>query len=196
MRQAVIERRTRETEIHLEVGLDGQGRFELATGIPFLDHMLSHVALHGRLDLTVRASGDLQVDDHHTVEDIGICFGQALRTALGDKRGIARYANQIVPMDESLVLMALDLSGRPVLVYDVPFPQPTIGSFHAELVREFLQAVANHGGLCLHIRLLHGQNAHHIAEAVFKALGRCLREAARLDPSLADAAPSTKGLLE
>lgn len=196
MRQAVVDRKTRETCIHLELVLDGEGRHELASGVPFLDHMLSHVALHGGFDLSVQASGDTEVDDHHTVEDIGICLGQALRSALGDKAGITRYGHQVLPMDEALVLMAADLSGRPMLIYDVEFPQPTIGLFHVELVREFLQAVSSQSGLCLHVRLLHGVNAHHIAEAVFKALGRCLREAVRIDPSRAGTTPSTKGMLE
>jgi imidazoleglycerol-phosphate dehydratase len=196
MRQATIDRRTKETDVHLQLTLDGQGQHELATGVPFFDHMLSHVAVHGGLDLVVKARGDTQVDDHHTVEDIGICFGQALRQALGDKRGITRYGHQITPMDESLVLMAIDVSGRPVLVYDVTFPEPTIGTFHAELVREFLQAVTSQAGIALHVTLLHGQNAHHIAEAVFKGLGRCLGEAAKVRPDRADQVPSTKGMLE
>ncbi len=196
MRQATIDRRTKETDVHLQLTLDGQGQHDLATGVPFLDHMLSHVAVHGGLDLVIAARGDTQVDDHHTVEDIGICFGQALRQALGDKRGIARYGHQITPMDESLVLTAIDISGRPILAYDVAFPQPTIGSFHAELVREFLQAATSQAGIALHVTLLHGQNAHHIAEAVFKGLGRCLGEAVKVQADRADRVPSTKGTLE
>ena len=182
--------------MHLELTLDGQGRHELSTGVPFFDHMLSHVAVHGGLDLMVAAKGDTEVDDHHTVEDIGICFGQALRQSLGDKRGITRYGHQITPMDESLVLTAIDISGRPVLVYDVAFPEPTIGAFHVELVREFLQAVVSQAGIALHVKLLHGQNAHHIAEAVFKSLGRCLGEAVRVRADRPDQVPSTKGMLE
>ena len=196
MRQAAIDRQTKETEVHLKLDLDGQGRYELDTGVSFLDHLLSHLAVHGSIDLSIEATGDIEVDDHHTVEDIGICFGQALREALGDKRGILRYAHQILPMDETLVLAALDISGRSMLVYDVPFPQPTIGRFHTELVREFLQAVAMNGGICLHVKLLDGLNAHHIAEAVFKAVGRCLGEAVRIDPHKADVVPSTKGTIE
>jgi imidazoleglycerol-phosphate dehydratase len=196
MRQATIDRRTKETDVHLQLTLEGQGEYELSTGVPFFDHMLSHVAAHGGLDLVVTAKGDIQVDDHHTVEDTGICFGQALRQALGDKRGIARYGHQITPMDESLVLMAIDLSGRPVMVYDVAFPEPTIGLFHVELVREFLQAMTSQAGIALHVKLLHGQNAHHIAEAVFKALGRCLGEAVKVQPNRSDRVPSTKGTLE
>jgi len=196
MRQATIDRRTKETDVHLELALDGQGRYELSTGVPFFDHMLSHVAVHGGLDLVVAAKGDTEVDDHHTVEDIGICLGRALRQALGDKRGITRYGHQITPMDESLVLTAIDISGRPVLVYDVAFPEPTSGAFHVELVREFLQAVVSQAGIALHVKLLHGQNAHHIAEAVFKSLGRCLGEAVRLRADRPDQVPSTKGMLE
>jgi len=205
MRCAVIERRTKETDIRLELGLDtqgqapahdAQGQVEVDTGIPFLNHMLSHVAMHGAFNLAVRARGDTEVDDHHTVEDIGICLGQALREALGDKRGIVRYAHQILPMDEALVLMSLDISGRGLLVYEVSFAQPTVGLFHTELIREFLQALAANGGICLHVRLLTGSNTHHIAEAVFKALGRCLGEAVRIDPCRADVVPSTKGAIE
>jgi imidazoleglycerol-phosphate dehydratase len=195
MRQAAIDRQTRETDVHLTLELDGAGRYEVSTGVPFLDHMLSHVAVHGSLDLVVTAKGDTEVDDHHTVEDVGLCFGQALRQALGEKRGIARYGHQVTPMDESLVLTAIDISGRPVLVYDVAYPEPTIGAFHAELVREFLQAVTSQAGLALHVKLLYGQNAHHIAEAVFKGLGRCLGEAVRVQADRADRIPSTKGTL-
>jgi imidazoleglycerol-phosphate dehydratase len=195
MRQTTIDRQTRETEIHVQLNLDGQGQHDLATGVPFLNHMLSHVAVHGSLDLVVSARGDTDVDDHHTVEDVGICLGQAMRAALGDKRGITRYAHQLLPMDEALVLVAMDLSGRGLLVYDVPFPQPTIGLFHVELVHEFLQALATNAGLCLHVKLLYGSNAHHIAEAVFKGVGRCLGEAVRIDPDRANAVPSTKGML-
>lgn len=196
MRRAAIDRQTKETAVHLELDLDGQGRYELDAGVPFLNHLLSHVAAHGSIDLSIQATGDIEVDDHHTVEDIGICFGQALREALGDKRGIVRYAHQILPMDETLVLVALDISGRGTLVFDVPFPQPTVGRFHTELVREFLQAVVMNGGICLHVKLLDGLNAHHIAEAVFKALGRCLGGAVRVDPRKGDVVPSTKGTIE
>ena len=195
VRTAEIDRRTVETDVHVEVTLDGSGEYELSTSVPFLDHMLSHVAMHGLLDLAVRAKGDIEVDDHHTVEDIGICLGLVLKEALGDKRGIVRYAHHILPMDEALVLVALDFSGRGMLVYDVAFPQPTIGQFHVELIREFMQALAVNGGLCLHVKLLHGSNAHHIAEAVFKALGRCLGAAVQIDSRRACMIPSTKGTI-
>lgn len=196
MRQATVDRRTRETEIHTELVLDGDGNYRLETGVPFLDHMLSHVALHGGLNLVVSARGDTEVDYHHTVEDVGICLGQSLRQALGDKRGISRYAHQILPMDEALVLMSLDLSGRPLLVFDVEFTSPTIGTFDTELIREFLQAFTSHAALCLHVKLLSGVNSHHIAEAIFKALGRCLGEAVRVQFKNGEQAPSTKGVLE
>ncbi len=193
VRTAKIDRQTSETDVHVAVNLDGSGQYELSTAVPFLDHMLSHVAMHGLLDLTVRAQGDIEVDDHHTVEDIGICLGQVLKEALGDKRGIVRYAHHVLPMDEALVLVAVDISGRGMLVYDVAFPQPVIGQFHVELIKEFLQALAVNGGLCLHVKLLYGGNAHHIAEAVFKALGRCLGAAVQIDPRKAGMVPSTKG---
>lgn len=196
MRKAAIYRHTRETEIRLDLNLDGEGRYELITGVPFLNHLLSHVAAHGRFDLSIEAKGDIEIDDHHTVEDIGICLGGALKEALGDKRGIARYADCVLPMDEALVQMAVDISGRGLLVYDAPFPQPTVGQFHTELIREMLQALAVNGGLTLHVRLLNGVNTHHIAEAVFKALGRCLGEAVRMDPRRQDTIPSTKGIIE
>ena len=196
MRRAAIDRQTKETKVFLKLDLDGQGLHELDTGVPFLDHLLSHVAAHGHIHFHSQAPGDLEVDDHHTVEDIGICLGQALREALGDKRGILRYAHQILPMDETLVLAALDISGSTGLGYDVPFPESTIGRFHTELVREFLHAMVMNGGICLHVKLLDGLNAHHIAEAVFKAVGRCLGEAVRIDPGRADVVPSTKGTIE
>ncbi len=196
MRKSSVYRQTRETDVRLELNLDGEGRYELITGIPFLNHLLSHVAVHGRFDLSIEAKGDREVDDHHTIEDIGICLGSALKEALADKRGIVRYAHCLLPMDEALVLMAVDISGRGMLAYDVSFPQPTVGQFHTELVREFLRALAANGGLTLHVRLLSGVNTHHIAEAVFKALGRCLGEAVRLDPRRLEAVPSTKGVLE
>ncbi len=161
--------------------LDGSGQYELSTAVPFLDHMLSHVAMHGLLDLTVRAQGDIEVDDHHTVEDIGICLGQVLKEALGDKRGIVRFAHHVSAMDEALVLVAVDISGRGMLVYDVAFPQPVSASSR-RAHQGILQALAVNGGLCLHVKLLYGGNAHHIAEAVFKALGRCLGAAVQIDP--------------
>jgi len=193
-RQASLQRATRETDVTLSLALDGRGEWHCATGVPFLDHMLSHVAAHGLLDLDVTARGDIEVDDHHTVEDVGILFGQALREALGDKRGINRYGSQIMPMDEALVLVALDLSGRGLLVYDVALPGARVGQFDTELVPEFLRALANNAGLTLHVQLIHGQNTHHIVEAIFKGLGRALRQAVSLDVRQAGV-PSTKGAL-
>jgi imidazoleglycerol-phosphate dehydratase len=189
-----ISRKTRETDIHLRLALDGAGRCQAATGVPFLDHMLSHVALHGLFDLEVTCQGDTQVDDHHSVEDIGIAFGQALTAALGDKRGIARYGQQLLPMDEALALVAVDLSGRGYLVYDVATPSARVGSFDTELVPEFLRALAHNAGVTLHVKLEHGSNTHHIIEAIFKGLGRALGQAVMLDPRRG-AIPSTKGVL-
>ena len=196
MRQATIHRRTQETDVHVELTLEGEGRHMLETGVPFLDHMLSHVAVHGLMDVVVRATGDTHIDAHHTVEDIGICFGQALRQALGDKSGIKRYAHQVMPMDEALIMLALDISGRGLLIYDVMFSHYAIGSFDTELVREFLNAFATNAGITLHVRKFEGINAHHLAEAIFKALGRCLGEAVAIDPARAAYIPSTKGTLE
>lgn len=193
-RTCSIQRKTRETDIHLTLDLDGEGRWELDTGVPFLDHMLSHVAKHALFDLTVTCEGDTEVDAHHSVEDIGIVLGQALAEALGDKVGISRYGHQILPMDEALVLVALDFSGRSLLVYDVCLPVSRVGDFDTELVSEFLQALARHAGLTLHVKLFHGENAHHIIEALFKGLGRALRQAVHMDPGRNDI-PSTKGVL-
>ncbi|MEA3406695.1 MAG: imidazoleglycerol-phosphate dehydratase HisB [Chloroflexota bacterium] len=193
-RMCTIHRETRETDIHLTLDLDGEGRWKLDTGVPFLDHMLSHVAKHGLFDLTITCEGDVEVDAHHSVEDIGIVLGQALQEALGDKVGIYRYGQQMIPMDEALVLVALDFSGRSLLVYDAPLPASRVGDFDTELVPEFLQALARHAGLTLHVRLFHGENTHHIIEAIFKGLGKALRQAVALDPGRSDI-PSTKGLL-
>lgn len=193
-RKAQIHRETRETCLDVQVVLDGSGRYEINTGVPFFDHMLSHVAVHGLLDLSIHARGDTAVDDHHTVEDVGIALGQALREALGDKRGIARYGQALLPMDEALALVALDCSGRGICVLEVHFPTEKVGRFDTELVAEFLRALAANGGLTLHVRLLSGSNSHHIAEAIFKALGRALRQAVAIDPQRADV-PSTKGVL-
>ncbi|MFP3896100.1 MAG: imidazoleglycerol-phosphate dehydratase HisB [Anaerolineales bacterium] len=193
-RTCSIRRKTRETEIHLTMDLDGEGRWELDTGVPFMDHMLSHVAKHGLFDLAITCEGDIEVDAHHSVEDVGIVLGQALAEVLGDKAGIYRYGHQILPMDEALVLVALDFSGRSLLVYDAPLPASRLGDFDTELVPEFLQALARHAGLTLHVRLLHGDNTHHIIEAIFKGLGRALRQAVRADPGRDDV-PSTKGVL-
>jgi imidazoleglycerol-phosphate dehydratase len=195
MRSATISRETAETRIEVELNLDGSGRHDNATGVGFFDHMLDQLARHSLIDLRVRAEGDLHIDDHHTVEDTGIALGRALAKALGDKRGIRRYGRFHLVMDEAQVAAALDLSGRPYLVWNVDFPSPRIGSFDTELVREFFQALASHGGITLHVDRLHGLNAHHIAEASFKAVARALREAVEPDPRLGDALPSTKGTL-
>ncbi len=193
-RIAVLARTTRETDIRLRLALDGTGSWQIATGVPFLDHMLSHVAVHGLLDMEIACRGDTNIDDHHSVEDIGIVLGQALKQALGDKVGIVRYGSQLMPMDEALVLVALDFSGRSLLVYDVPLSVQKVGAFDVELVAEFLRALAHNAGLTLHVKLLHGSNGHHIIEAIFKGLGRALGQAVALDPRRA-AVPSTKGVL-
>ena len=194
-RRAEIERETKETSIHLVLDLDGRGRARVETGVGFFDHMLDQLARHSLIDMKIRAEGDLHIDDHHTVEDTGIALGQALRGALGDKRGIRRYGACLLPMDDTLVRAALDLSGRPFLVWHVEMPAPKIGSFDTELVREFFQAFSTHGGITLHVDALHGINSHHVAEAGFKAVARALREAVERDPRKADAVPSTKGAL-
>ena len=195
MRQATINRKTAETEITVEIDLDGTGSYDNKTGVGFFDHMLDQLARHALIDMKVRATGDLHIDDHHTVEDTGIALGQALREALGDKRGIRRYGECQLPMDEAQVRCALDLSGRAFLVWNVDFPTPKIGSFDTELVREFFTAFAGNGGITLHVDRLHGFNSHHIAEASFKAVARALRDAVETDPRKADAIPSTKGAL-
>ncbi len=193
-RQATINRRTQETQITLSVVLDGDGGSEVVTGVGFLDHMLTHVARHGLLHLTVNATGDLHIDDHHTVEDVGIALGQALREAVGDKQGIARYGQASVPMDEALVACALDWSGRGLLVDDFAFAYSKIGTFDTDLVAEFFRAVASQAGLTLHFEQRRGRNAHHIAEAAFKAFGRALDRAKQRDPRVGGI-PSTKGAL-
>ena len=193
-RSASLTRRTSETEITLVVSLDGDGSSEILTGVGFFDHMLTHVARHGLLHLTVQASGDLHIDDHHTVEDIGIALGQTLREAVGDKAGIARYGQALVPMDEALVICALDWSGRGLLVQDFDFAAPKIGTFDTELVAEFFRAVAANAGLTLHFEHRRGVNAHHVAEAAFKAFGRALDMAKRRDERVSGI-PSTKGIL-
>jgi imidazoleglycerol-phosphate dehydratase len=195
MRRAEIARKTAETEIAVTVALDGTGSADIATGIGFFDHMLDQLARHSLIDMTVRAAGDLHIDDHHTVEDTGIALGQALVRALGDKAGIRRYGSAHLAMDDALVRCALDLSGRPFLICNLPFPTAKVGSFDAELVREFFQALATHGGITLHLDLLHGINSHHIAEAAFKAVAQALRAAVEPDPRRAGAIPSTKGVL-
>jgi imidazoleglycerol-phosphate dehydratase len=195
MRTAKITRKTAETEISAEVNLDGSGMYDMQTGIGFFDHMLDQLARHSLIDMTIRAKGDLHIDDHHTVEDTGIALGQALAQALGDKKGIRRYGACLLPMDDALVRCALDLSARPFLVWNVDLPTAKIGTFDTELVREFFQALSTHGGITLHVDALHGFNSHHIAEAVFKSVARALREAVETDPRKADAIPSTKGAL-
>jgi len=193
-RKAKIERRTAETEIELELDLDGTGRSQIRTGVGFLDHMLDLLAKHGALDLTVTARGDLHVDQHHTVEDVGICLGQALRQALGDKAGIRRYGHFTLPMEETLVTTVVDLSGRYFLVFQAEFPTPKIGEFDSELVEDFWQAMAANSLCNLHILLHHGRNSHHVAEAIFKSAARALRMAVERDPR-ATGVPSTKGTL-
>ena len=195
MRSATITRKTAETDISVTVNLDGTGRYDNQTGVGFFDHMLDQLARHSLIDMTVRCAGDLHIDDHHTVEDCGIALGQALAEALGDKRGIARYGECSLPMDDTLVRAALDLSGRPWLAWNVQMTAPAIKGFDTELVREFFQALATHGGITLHVDALHGFNSHHIAEAAFKSVARALREAVETDPRKADAIPSTKGAL-
>lgn len=195
MRQAEVTRNTNETAISVAVNLDGTGKCSVQTGVGFFDHMLDQLARHSLIDITATAKGDLHIDDHHTVEDTGIALGQALVRALGDKRGIRRYGHFRLAMDDTQVACALDLSARPFLVWNVPFTAPKIGTFDTELVREFFQAVAVHGGITLHLDLIHGLNSHHIAEATFKAFARSLREAVEADPRLGNALPSTKGAL-
>ncbi len=195
MRQAEITRKTNETAIQVAIHLDGTGKSACQTGVGFFDHMLDQLARHSLVDITLTAQGDLHIDDHHTVEDCGIALGQALARALGDKRGIRRYGHFRLAMDDTQVACALDLSGRPYLVWNVPFTAPKIGTFDTELVREFFQALATHGGITLHVDLIHGINSHHIAEAAFKAVARALREAVEPDPRMAGALPSTKGAL-
>jgi len=194
-RQAQIERNTLETRIRVAVDLDGTGKARLQTGIPFLEHMLDQVARHGLVDLEIVADGDLQIDAHHTVEDIGIALGQAFAKAVGDKAGIRRYGHAYVPLDEALSRVVIDLSGRPGLVYQVAFPRALIGSFDVDLFREFFQGFVNHAAVTLHVDALRGDNAHHVAETCFKAFGRALRMALEADPRLAGAVPSTKGVL-
>lgn len=194
-RTATVSRDTRETQIRVELDLDGSGRAQLDTGLPFLDHMLDQVARHGLVDLTVIAKGDLQIDAHHTVEDVGISIGQALGQALGDKSGIVRYGHAYVPLDEALSRVVLDCSGRPGLEWFVEFPRARIGEFDVDLFREFFQGLVNHAKVTLHVDALRGRNAHHIAETIFKAFGRALRAASSRDPRLGDVTPSTKGVL-
>jgi imidazoleglycerol-phosphate dehydratase len=195
MRQSTLTRSTAETEITVEINLDGTGAYDNQTGVGFFDHMLDQLARHSLIDMTIRAKGDLHIDDHHTVEDVGITLGQALNKALGDKRGIRRYGACILPMDDAQVRTALDLSARPYLIWHVAMPTAKIGAFDSELVREFFQAFATHGGITLHVDMLHGFNSHHIAEAAFKSVARALRDAVEVDPRKSGDIPSTKGAL-
>ena len=195
MRQAEICRNTLETQITVRLNLDGSGQCRCATGVPFLDHMLDQIARHGMIDLDVEANGDLHIDAHHTVEDIGITLGQALARAVGDKAGLRRYGHAYVPLDEALSRVVIDLSGRPGLSFNVDFSRAMIGAFDVDLCREFFQGLSNHALMTLHIDNLRGDNAHHQAETVFKAFGRALRMALEVDPRMGDAMPSTKGTL-
>jgi imidazoleglycerol-phosphate dehydratase len=195
MRKASLSRDTNETKITVSINLDGTGQSDIQTGIGFFDHMLDQLARHSMIDIEVMAKGDLHIDDHHTVEDCGIALGQALVAALGDKRGIRRYGHFALAMDDAQIRCALDLSARPYLVWNMPFPTAQIGTFDTELVREFFQALATHGGITLHVDMIHGINSHHIAEAAFKAVARALRDAVEPDPRRAGVIPSTKGSL-
>ncbi|UFP95345.1 imidazoleglycerol-phosphate dehydratase HisB [Gloeobacter morelensis] len=188
-------RTTRETDIQIRLDLDGSGRVQAETGVPFLDHMLAQIATHGLIDIDVSAQGDLHIDDHHTNEDVGIAFGQCLAKALGDKRGISRFGHFAAPLDEALVQVVLDLSGRPHLSYGLEIPTQRVGSYDTQLVREFYQAVVNNSSMTLHLRQLAGINSHHIIEASFKAFARALRLAVEIDPRRADSLPSSKGAL-
>ncbi|WP_321832080.1 imidazoleglycerol-phosphate dehydratase HisB [Thalassovita sp.] len=195
MRTVTITRQTAETEISVEINLDGTGRYDNQTGVGFFDHMLDQLSRHSLIDMTIRAKGDYHIDDHHTVEDTGIALGQALTAALGDKKGINRYGECHLAMDDAQVRCALDLSARPYLIWNVTFEAQKIGTFDTELVREFFQGFSTHGGITLHVDQIHGFNAHHVAEAAFKSVARALRTAVETDPRKADAIPSTKGAL-
>ena len=194
-RQATIERKTKETEIKATVDLDGSGAYDISTGIGFLDHMLEQLARHSLINITLKAKGDLHIDFHHTTEDSGIVLGQAIAQALGDKTGITRYADVHLPMDETMTRVAIDVSGRPYLVWDVAFSRPKLGDMDTELFREWFQAFAQNAGITLHIATLYGENNHHIAETCFKGLARALKQAVALDPRQAGRVPSTKGSL-
>lgn len=195
MRSAQVSRNTLETKISVALNIDGSGKIKLDTGLPFLEHMLDQIARHGLLDLDINAKGDLHIDAHHTVEDIGITLGQALNQALGDKKGLRRYGHAYVPLDEALSRVVLDISGRPGLVFNVDFVRSSVGEFDVDLIREFFQGFVNHALVTLHIDNLSGENAHHQAETIFKAFGRALRMALELDPRMAGVMPSTKGTL-
>src|ERR1700753_4074937 len=190
MRKGAITRQTKETSIEVGLDLDGSGLADITTGVGFFDHMLDQLARHSLIDITIRAEGDRSIDDHHTVEDVGIALGQALLKALGDKKGLTRYADALLPMDETLTRVAVDVSGRPFLVFRAEFPTEKIGTFDTQLVREFFQALAGNGGLTLHIETLYGTNSHHIAESCFKGVARALKSAIAIDPRQADRIPS------
>jgi imidazoleglycerol-phosphate dehydratase len=194
-RIAEVERNTLETQIKVKINLDGTGSSSFSTGVPFLEHMLDQIARHGLIDINVIAKGDLDIDAHHTVEDIGITLGQAFAKAVGDKKGIVRYGHAYIPLDEALSRVVVDFSGRPGVVYDVNYPRSTIGNFDVDLFREFFQGFVNHAGITLHIDNLKGSNAHHVAETIFKATGRALRMATAMDSRMAGIMPSTKGSL-
>lgn len=194
-RTATVERNTKETQITVSINLDGTGEAKFVTGVPFFDHMLDQVARHGLFDLDINANGDLEIDAHHTVEDVGITIGQAFAKALGDKRGIRRYGHAYVPLDEALSRVVLDLSGRPGIEYVVDYPRARVGDFDLDLIFEFFQGFINHAGVTLHIDSIRGRNAHHVAETIFKAFGRALRMATEMDPRMGDILPSTKGAL-
>jgi imidazoleglycerol-phosphate dehydratase len=195
MRKAAIERKTNETTVAVSIDLDGTGSYDIQTGIGFFDHMLEQLARHSLIDITLKAQGDLHIDQHHTVEDCGIALGQAFARALGEKRGIARYAHACLPMDEALTRVAVDISGRPYLVWKVRFPTDKIGAMDTELFREWFQAFAQHAGITLHVETLYGENAHHIAESCYKGLAKVLKAAVAVEPRSRDAIPSTKGSL-
>lgn len=194
-RTAQVERITSETQVKISVNLDGTGKAELQSGMPFMDHMLDQIARHGLIDLSVQCQGDTHIDDHHSAEDVGITFGQAIAQAIGDKKGITRYGHAYVPLDEALSRVVLDFSGRPGLEYDIPFTRASVGGFDVDLFYEFFQGFVNHAWVTLHIDNLKGKNSHHQIETVFKAFGRALRMATTIDPRSADTTPSTKGVL-
>jgi len=194
-RTASVTRKTKETDITVEVNLDGSGQARISAGIPFFGHMLDHLARHSLIDITVDAKGDLEIDGHHTVEDVGLSLGQALSKAFGDKKGMTRYGFASIPMNEAIVDVSLDISGRPFMVFDADLPKSKVGEFDAELAEEFIRALVNAAGLTLHVTVRRGTNLHHVIEAMFKALARALGDAVRIDPRLAGAVPSTKGTL-
>ncbi|MFZ2726213.1 MAG: imidazoleglycerol-phosphate dehydratase HisB [Methylococcaceae bacterium] len=194
-RLATIERNTLETQIKITINLDGTGKASFVTGVAFLDHMLDQIARHGLIDMDIHAVGDLEIDAHHTVEDVGITLGQAFAKAIGDKKGLVRYGHAYIPLDEALSRVVIDFSGRPMLIYNVEYPRALIGSFDVDLLREFFQGFVNHAGITLHIDNIRGVNAHHIAETIFKAFGRALRMASSFDERMAGIMPSTKGSL-